>query len=80
MDYEVFILSRVIKEFGLGLAAAALIDAAVVRLTLVPAAMELLGKWNRWFPTWLDRLVPRPDVEGGRAPEPKGLPAFGEAD
>jgi RND superfamily putative drug exporter len=42
--------------------------------------MELLGKWNWWFPRWMDRLVPRLDVEGGHAPERQALPAFGEAD
>ncbi|HET8669500.1 MAG TPA: MMPL family transporter [Candidatus Saccharimonadales bacterium] len=53
-----FILSndRVIKEFGLGLGVAVLIDATVVRLMLVPAAMELFGKRNWWMPKWLSRL------------------------
>lgn len=50
---------RVIKEFGIGLATAVLIDATVVRLVLVPATMELLGDANWWLPRWLDRLLPR---------------------
>jgi RND superfamily putative drug exporter len=55
---------RVLKVFGLGLAAAVLIDATIVRMVLVPATMELLGKANWWFPRWLDRIVPTLDVEG----------------
>ena len=66
---------RVIKEFGLGLATAVFIDATVVRLVLVPATMELLGDWNWWFPRWLDRLVPRLNIEGGLAPAPVAIEA-----
>lgn len=54
---------RTIKEFGVGLAVAVLVDATVVRLVLVPAAMELLGRANWWFPRWLDRILPRVDVD-----------------
>jgi RND superfamily putative drug exporter len=61
---------RVLKVFGLGLAVAVLIDATIVRLVLVPATMELLGKANWWFPKWLDRIVPHLDVEGAIEPEP----------
>ncbi|MBV9444428.1 MAG: MMPL family transporter [Streptosporangiaceae bacterium] len=49
-----------VKQIGLGLAAAVLIDATVVRLVLVPAVMELLGKANWWLPSWLGRLLPAP--------------------
>ena len=52
------------KMFGLGLAAAIFIDATIVRMVLVPATMELLGDRNWWLPEWLDRLLPRIDVEG----------------
>ena len=55
---------RVLKVFGLGLAAAVLIDATIVRMVLVPATMELLGDVNWWFPKWLDRIIPVLDVEG----------------
>jgi len=55
---------RVIKLFGTGLATAVLLDATVVRMLLVPATMELLGDRNWWLPRWLDRLLPRIDVEG----------------
>src|SRR6266699_2492921 len=47
------------KQIGLGLAVAILIDATVVRLVLVPAVMELLGRANWWLPAWLDRLLPK---------------------
>jgi len=58
---------RVIKEFGLGLSTAVLIDATVVRMILVPATMELLGKANWWFPTWLQWL-PKLNIDHGSAP------------
>lgn len=56
---------RVIQLFGLGLASAVLVDATLVRMLLVPATMELLGARNWWLPEWLDRILPRLDVEGG---------------
>ncbi|TMK76373.1 MAG: MMPL family transporter, partial [Actinobacteria bacterium] len=46
---------RQIKLFGLGLAAAVLVDATIVRMVLVPATMELLGEANWWYPKWLSR-------------------------
>ncbi len=59
----VFSTDRTIKEFGLGLATAILVDATIVRLILVPSVMELLGRANWWIPRWLDRALPRFDVE-----------------
>ena len=53
-----------LKLFGIGLAAAVFLDATIVRLVLVPAVMQLLGKWNWWIPNWLERRLPRLDVEG----------------
>ena len=47
-----------VKQVGLGLTAAVLVDATVARLVLVPAVMELLGRANWWLPGWLDRLLP----------------------
>jgi RND superfamily putative drug exporter len=55
---------RIIKLFGTGLAVAVFLDATLVRMLLVPATMELLGERNWWLPGWLDRLLPRLDVEG----------------
>jgi len=54
---------RIIKEFGIGLAAAIFIDAVIIRTALVPALMLLIGKANWWFPAWLDRVLPRIHVE-----------------
>ena len=59
----VFEDNRAIKMFGLGLAVAVLLDATVVRLLLVPAAMELMGARNWWVPRWLDRLLPRLTID-----------------
>ena len=52
-----------IKEIGVGLAVAIALDATLVRLVLVPAAMELMGDWNWWLPRRLDRVLPRADFE-----------------
>ena len=55
---------RSLKLFGLGLASAVAIDATIVRMLLVPATMELLGSRNWWIPKWIDKLLPKIDVEG----------------
>ncbi len=52
-----------LKLFGIGLASAIFLDATVVRMVLVPAVMQLLGHWNWWIPDWLERKLPRLDVE-----------------
>jgi RND superfamily putative drug exporter len=46
------------KQLGVGLAAAVLIDATIVRAVLLPAAMAVLGRRNWWLPDWLDRRLP----------------------
>jgi RND superfamily putative drug exporter len=51
------------QMFGIGLAFAVLIDATIVRVVLVPAAMVLLGDANWWLPGWLDRILPRMQLE-----------------
>jgi RND superfamily putative drug exporter len=48
-----------LKQLGVGLAAAILIDATIVRVVVLPASMKLLGRWNWYLPAWLDWL-PRP--------------------
>jgi RND superfamily putative drug exporter len=48
----------VIKMLGVGMAAAVLVDATIVRGLLVPSTMTLLGRWNWWLPAWLDRILP----------------------
>jgi uncharacterized membrane protein YdfJ with MMPL/SSD domain len=67
-----------VKQIGLGLAVAVLVDATLVRLVLVPAVMELLGRANWWLPDWLDRILPRspaPDPVVGAAPVAGAAPA-----
>ena len=54
-----------LKLLGIGMATAVLVDATVVRLVLVPALMQLLGRANWWMPRWLDRAVPRLAPEAG---------------
>jgi putative drug exporter of the RND superfamily len=54
----------VVKEFGVGLAAAIAIDSTIVRCLLVPAVMVLLGKRAWWLPQWLDKVVPHISIEG----------------
>jgi len=71
--FAVFVLTGVpsIKELGLGSAVAIALDATLVRLILVPAAMKLLGGWNWWMPSWLDRVLPDLSFEHSRGePEP----------
>ena len=66
-----------LKQFGVGLAAAVLIDATIVRAVLLPAAMTLLGDWNWYLPRWLEwlpkleqersaEIVPEPELEPAR--------------
>jgi RND superfamily putative drug exporter len=68
--FSVFVLTGVpsIKELGLGCAVAIALDATLVRLILVPAAMKLLGDWNWWMPSWLDRALPHMSFDD--EPEP----------
>jgi RND superfamily putative drug exporter len=64
---------RIIKLFGLGLAAAVFIDAVIIRSVLVPAVMQLMGKRAWWLPDWLDRILPKLHVEPAEGdPAPTG--------
>ncbi len=56
-----------LKQFGVGLAIAVLIDATIVRAVLLPATMKLLGDWNWYLPKWLEWL---PHLEHGDSLEP----------
>jgi RND superfamily putative drug exporter len=47
------------KAIGVGLAVAVALDATVIRVLMVPAAMRLMGRWNWWLPAWMDRRLPR---------------------
>jgi RND superfamily putative drug exporter len=80
--FSAFILSgdRVSKEFGLLLAVAILVDALIVRMTLVPSFFTLIGEKTWYIPRWLDRLLPGitveapHDGEGRTAVEPEPAP------
>jgi putative drug exporter of the RND superfamily len=62
LDPQIFL-----KIIGIGMAAAVIIDATIIRLVLVPSTMELLGDKNWWMPAWLDRIIPTLDIEGSHA-------------
>lgn len=81
-----FIFSHLamVRPLGFALAFGVLVDAFVVRMTIVPAAMHLMGKTAWWIPKWLDKVLPDVDVEGAKisaltaaqeAPEPEPVPA-----
>jgi putative drug exporter of the RND superfamily len=57
--------NRVIKEFGLSLASAVFLDALIVRCLLLPAVLNILGDVTWKIPAWLDRILPRLNIEGG---------------
>jgi len=64
--------AMILKQFGVGLAAAVLIDATLIRAILLPASMKLLGDWNWYLPTWLEWF---PRFEHGAAVEKVDAPA-----
>lgn len=63
-----------VKEIGFGLATAVLLDAFVVRMTIVPAALALLAKAAWWQPRWLERALPHLDIEGQALEQERPLP------
>jgi putative drug exporter of the RND superfamily len=81
--FSAFVLSPdvFLKALGLGLATAILVDATIIRMVLVPATMQLMGRSAWWLPGWLDRKLPQfhieapadaeelPDLPGQRRPE-----------
>jgi len=67
-----------IKQIGFALAFGILIDAFVVRMTLIPAVMALAGEKAWWLPKWLDKILPNLDVEGDKLV--KRLEAKADAD
>jgi RND superfamily putative drug exporter len=60
---------------GLGLATAVLVDAFLVRMTIVPAVLALLGRSAWWLPKWLDQALPDLDVEGSKLQTPAPVDA-----
>ena len=77
--FSAFILSgqQAIGEIGIGLAAAVLLDAFLLRTLLVPALMHLTGRANWWLPGWLDRTLPHLSIEPATQPPapPSPVPA-----
>jgi RND superfamily putative drug exporter len=73
-----------VKMLAVGMAAAVLIDASVIRMVLVPAVMALLGAHAWWSPRWLLRILPTIDIEGTAPPAPAAAlvpaPRSGEAE
>lgn len=65
----IFADSTMIRLMGFGLAFGVLVDAFIVRVTLTPAIMALLGDKAWWMPKWVDRLTPNMDVEGAALSE-----------
>ncbi len=76
---------RIIKEFGLSLASAVFVDALIVRCLLLPAVLHLVGERTWWIPSWLDRAMPRLNIEGtilpadasGQGEQPSSTPPGG---
>ncbi|MFE4061574.1 MMPL family transporter [Streptomyces sp. NPDC059096] len=62
----IFNAQPMIKQAGFALAAGVLIDAFIIRMTLIPATMALAQEKAWWIPAWLDRLLPALDVEGDK--------------
>lgn len=62
----IFAPDAMIKQIGFALAFGILIDAFIIRMTLVPAVMAVFGDKAWWLPKWLDRLLPNLDVEGDK--------------
>jgi len=75
--FAAFILSadRIPKEFGLLLAVAIITDALIVRMTLVPAFLTLMGEKSWYMPRWLDRVLPNITIEPPHAGEPASVSA-----
>lgn len=69
-----------IAPVGFGLAAAIAFDAFVVRMTIVPAMLSLLGKSAWWIPAWLDKIIPNVDVEGEKLHQALAEKADSEAE
>jgi RND superfamily putative drug exporter len=73
----VFSTEVFLKLMGVGMATAILVDATLVRMVLVPAVMQLLGRRNWWIPRWLDRILPHLDGDIARTGAPAPVPERG---
>lgn len=67
-----FVLSSdtAIRQFGFALSAGILIDAFLIRMTLIPAFLHLAGERAWWLPRWLDQRLPRIDIDGAALARP----------
>ena len=79
LAFAIFGEERAIKQFGIGMAFAIVVDATVVRLILVPALMQLAGRANWWMPRWLDRLLPNLTIDPPVQPSPPLAPTLAAA-
>jgi RND superfamily putative drug exporter len=79
--FAAFILTgqQAVGEFGLGLAAAVLLDAFILRTVLVPALMHRFGRANWWLPGWLDRILPHVSIEPTGQPPAQASPVTSPA-
>jgi RND superfamily putative drug exporter len=68
----------IVKAIAFGLAVGILVDAFLIRMTLVPAVLALLGRSAWWLPRWLDRALPDLDVEGARLGDAEPAPPVRE--
>jgi len=71
--------SPLVKMLGLGLSAAIVLDATIVRMVVMPAAMTLLGRANWWLPRWLDHRLPHMSIDSAGDIPPRPKPARPDA-
>ncbi|RPF29096.1 MMPL family transporter [Georgenia muralis] len=69
----IFAELTMIRPIGFGLALGVLVDAFLLRMTLTPAVLSLLGERAWWLPRWLDRALPDVDVEGAKLERSLGI-------
>nr|WP_306271316.1 MMPL family transporter [Ornithinimicrobium sp. HY1793] len=76
----VFAHLAMVRPIGLGLAIGVLIDAFLVRMTLTPAVLSLMGEKAWYLPRWLDRILPEMDVEGAKLERSLGVDTYDDGD
>ena len=76
----VFAHLAMVRPIGLGLAVGVLIDAFLVRMTLTPAVLSLLGEKAWYLPRWLDRILPEMDVEGAKLERALGVDTYADGE
>jgi len=76
----VFAHLAMVRPIGLGLAVGVLVDAFLVRMTLTPAVLSLVGEKAWYLPRWLDRILPEMDVEGAGLERSLGVDTYPDGD